>query len=151
MDGDPATGMLVGQTQQFPNGVSFDVYRIGGTSVASPLFAGAVARADQARGSSVGFVNPALYSLSGKAVALLDIGPAGNQAQSRPDFANQVDNTDGILFTHRIIDYEGPEQFCTNTGVCTTRQVALHATRGYDNMTGLGSPGAGFVRSLGGH
>jgi hypothetical protein len=29
--------------------------------------------------------------------------------------------------------------------------VALNATRGYDNMTGLGAPGANFVRSLSGH
>ena len=151
MVGDPATGMLVGQTQQFPNGVFYDQYRIGGTSVSSPLLAGVVARADQARGSSLGFVNPALYALSGKPSALLDIGPAGNQAQSRSDFANQVDNSNGLLYTHRIIDYEGSEQFCTTKGVCTTRQVALHTARGYDNMTGLGSPGANFVRALGGH
>ncbi len=104
MVGDPATGMLVGQTQQFPNGVFYDQYRIGGTSVSSPLLAGVVARADQARGSSLGFVNPALYALSGKPSALLDIGPAGNQAQSRSDFANQVDNSDGLLYTtgHRL-------------------------------------------------
>jgi subtilase family serine protease len=151
MDGDPGTGMLVGQTQQFPNGVFYDQYRIGGTSVSSPLLAGVVARADQARGASLGFVNPALYSLAGKPSALLDIGPAGNRAQSRSDFANEVDNSDGLLYTHRIIDYEGPEQFCTNKGICTTRQVALHATHGYDNMTGLGSPGANFVPDLSGH
>jgi subtilase family serine protease len=149
MEGDPATGMLVGQTQQFPNGVFYDQYRIGGTSVSSPLLAGVVARADQARGSSLGFVNPALYSLSGKPSALFDVGPAGNQDQSRSDFANSVDNSDGLLYTNRIIDYEGPEQFCTKK-VCTTRQVALRTARGYDNMTGLGSPGAGFVRALGG-
>ena len=119
--------------------------------MSSPLLAGVVARADQARGSSLGFVNPALYALSGKPSALLDIGPAGNQAQSRSDFANQVDNSNGLLYTHRIIDYEGSEQFCTTKGVCTTRQVALHTARGYDNMTGLGSPGANFVRALGGH
>jgi subtilase family serine protease len=150
MEGDPGTGMLVGQTQQFPNGVFYDQYRIGGTSVASPLLAGVVARADQARGSSLGFANPALYSLSGKPSALFDVGPAGNQDQSRADFANSVDNSDGLLYTHRIIDYEGPEQFCTIKGVCTTRQVALHTARGYDNMTGLGSPGANFVRALSG-
>ena len=40
MDADPATGMLVGETQTFPNGVYYDQYRIGGTSLASPLFAG---------------------------------------------------------------------------------------------------------------
>ena len=87
----------------------------------------------------------------GSRSALFDVGPAGNQAQSRSDFANQVDNSDGLLYTHRIIDYEGPEQFCTAKGVCTTRQVALHTARGYDNMTGLGSPGASFVRALSGH
>jgi subtilase family serine protease len=40
MDGDPNTGMLVGQTQTFAEGVSYDEFRIGGTSLSSPLFAG---------------------------------------------------------------------------------------------------------------
>ena len=40
--GDPNTGMLVGQTQKFPGkeGVHYDEYRIGGTSLSSPLLAG---------------------------------------------------------------------------------------------------------------
>ena len=40
MDADPTTGMLVGQTQSFPDGDKYGEYRIGGTSLASPLFAG---------------------------------------------------------------------------------------------------------------
>jgi hypothetical protein len=40
MDADPATGMLVGETQTFPNDVYYDQYRTGGTSVFSPLFVG---------------------------------------------------------------------------------------------------------------
>src|SRR4029077_1111259 len=31
--GDPQTGYLIGQTQAFPDGNSYDEYRIGGTSV----------------------------------------------------------------------------------------------------------------------
>lgn len=148
MEGDPATGMLVGETQTFPNGTYYDQYRIGGTSVASPLLAGVIARADSQAETSLGFVNPALYSLSGNSSVLYDVGPAGKQDQSRADFANSLDASQGLLYTTRIIDYEGQEQYCTSTGACSTRNVALHATPGYDNMTGLGAPAAGFVAAL---
>ncbi len=148
MDADPATGMLVGETQTFPNGVFYDQYRIGGTSVSSPLFAGVVARADQTLGRPLGFLNPAIYSLAGKAKSIFDVGPAGKQDQSRADFANEIDSSDGMLFTTRIIDYEGPEQFCSSATDCTTQNVALNTTAGYDNMTGLGSPNAGFINQL---
>ena len=33
---DPNTGLLVGQTQTFPDGVQYGEYRIGGTSLAAP-------------------------------------------------------------------------------------------------------------------
>src|SRR5690348_14702204 len=46
MVGDPNTGFLVGQTQTFSTGVKYDEYRIGGTSLSSPLFAGLMAVAD---------------------------------------------------------------------------------------------------------
>ena len=45
LDADPTTGMLVGETQTFPDGVHYGEYRIGGTSLASPLFAGMTAQA----------------------------------------------------------------------------------------------------------
>ncbi len=69
MVGDPNTGFLVGQTQTFPEGVSYDEYRIGGTSLSSPLFAGVMALADQQAGVHHGFANPFLYSLAGSARA----------------------------------------------------------------------------------
>ena len=50
MVADPATGMLIGQTQSFPTGVAYNQYRLGGTSLASPLLAGVIARADEAAG-----------------------------------------------------------------------------------------------------
>jgi subtilase family serine protease len=150
MEADPATGMLVGETQTFPNGVFYDQYRIGGTSVSSPLFAGVIARADSAAGKSLGFLNPALYSLYGNSGAITDVGPAGKQDQSRSDYANSIGPGDGFLDTTRIIDYEGTEQFCAtdNPSTCSQQDVALHAVKGYDNMTGLGAPAAGFVGAI---
>jgi subtilase family serine protease len=151
MDADPATGFLEGETQTFPDGVYYDQYRIGGTSVSSPLLAGVTARADETAGHALGFLNADLYGIAHRSGAYDDIGPAGKQLQSRPDFVNSIDDTDGITFTDRIIDYEGPDQFCDSNGNCTNNTVALHATPGYDNMTGLGSPGANFVNALAGH
>jgi subtilase family serine protease len=148
MEADPSTGMLVGETQTFPNGVFYDQYRIGGTSVASPLMAGVIARADQSAGHSLGFLNPKLYLLNGNASAIYDVLPAGKQDMSRADFVNSIDSSQGFLFTNRIIDYEGTEQFCTDNGTCYTRDVALHTAPGYDNMTGLGTPGTNFVQTL---
>lgn len=148
LEADPATGMLVGETQTFPNGTYYDQYRIGGTSVASPLFAGVIARADSQAGTSLGFLNPALYSLSGNSNAIYDVVPAGKQDQSRADYANSIESSQGLLYTTRILDYEGQEQYCSSTAVCSTRNVALHTAVGYDNMTGLGAPGPGFVGSL---
>jgi subtilase family serine protease len=151
MDADPATGMLVGETQTFPDGVYYDTYRLGGTSLASPLMAGVIARADQTAGKPLGFLNPLIYSLHSTTSAINDVLPAGKLDQSRADFANSVDASDGYLFSTRIIDYEGPEQYCpsaTDTSTCQTIQLTQHVTRGYDNMTGLGAPATGFVPAL---
>jgi subtilase family serine protease len=148
MEADPATGMLVGETQTFPNGVFYDQYRIGGTSVASPLFAGVIARADETAGHALGFLNPRLYQLAGNPRALLDVQSAGKQDQSRADFANSINANDGFLFSTRIIDYEGQEMFCAPDEPCKSRDVALSTGPGYDSMTGLGAPGGDFVQAL---
>ncbi len=153
MDGDPATGFLVGETQVFPNGTYYDQYRIGGTSLSSPLLAGVVARAVQGAGHPLGFLNPALYSLYGQSSALNDVLPAGKQIQSRADYANGLGPADGLIFSTRIIDYEGDETFCATdaSSSCSTRKVAISTAPGFDSMTGLGSPGSGFVSALSGH
>lgn len=151
MEADPATGMLVGETQTFPDGVYYDTYRIGGTSLASPLMAGEVARADQTAGQPLGFLNPAMYSLSSNPSAVYDVAPAGKVDQSRADFANSLDTTNGLFYTTRIVDYEGPEHYCATSdpSSCSAPQpLSLHVTHGYDNMTGIGAPNSGFVGSL---
>ena len=66
MDGDPNSGMLEGETQTFPDGSHrYSEYRIGGTSLSSPLFAGVMALADQRAHFHHGFANPACTGSTG--------------------------------------------------------------------------------------
>ena len=91
MVGDPNTGFLVGQTQTFPEGVSYDEYRIGGTSAARRRCSPAImALADQQAGAHHGFANPFLYSLAGSS-AFRDIKPGPKSAVARRNYANNVD------------------------------------------------------------
>jgi subtilase family serine protease len=156
MDADPTTGLLVGETQKFPDGTYYDTYRIGGTSLASPLLAGVIARADETAGASLGFLNPALYALSGNANAIDDItSPASPTDIIRSDYLNDVDASDGILTSARTVDDQGDESYCATNAKgkekCTSAPISLSTTAGYDNMTGLGTPGSGFVTALAGH
>jgi subtilase family serine protease len=160
MEGDPSTGMLVGETQEFADGTYYDQYRIGGTSLASPLFAGLMADADQAARGSLGFVNPLLYHLdagSQKSGAFYDILPAGQQAVVRSDYLNGENAEAGILTSARILGMEGAtEYFCTEenpeTGECVGElkeaPESLSAAPGFDSMTGIGSPGDQFIQEL---
>jgi len=66
---DPALGALVVQQGQDQT--------IGGTSWATPVWAGLCALINQARGTPVGFLNPKLYPLQGTS-AFLDIVEGGN-------------------------------------------------------------------------
>ena len=89
---DPNTGMLVGQTQTQADGTSgFSFYRIGGTSLASPLYAGMFALAVQNHGE-YGLANPALYSTRATSKDITKTGLTGAQSGDlRVDFANTVD------------------------------------------------------------
>ena len=97
MDGDPSTGFLVGQTQTFPEGSTrYNQYAIGGTSLASPLFAGYMALADAAAGFHHGFVNPALYRLYGRR-PLRDVRDVRTHlAQVLNVYANGVNRQGGV-------------------------------------------------------
>jgi subtilase family serine protease len=159
MEGDPSTGMLVGETQEFADGTYYDEYRIGGTSLSSPLFAGLMAVADQAAGGSLGFVNPLLYhvdSAGHNPAAIYDILPAGNQAVVRNDYLNGENAEGGILTSARILGLEGAtEYFCEKENEATEEceveieaPESLNAAPGYDSMTGIGSPGDQFIASL---
>jgi subtilase family serine protease len=143
--------MLVGETQTFPSGVFYDQYRIGGTSLSSPLFAGVMADADQAAGAALGFVNPLLYRLEASpsaSTAFNDIVPGGKQALVRVDYLNGINAGGGTITSVRGLAFEGLEVFCSGTGNCTEQDVALSTRPGFDSMTGIGSPGAGLIPAL---
>ena len=132
--GDPQTGYLIGQTQTFPDGTAkYSEYRLGGTSLSSPILAGIMALADQAKGSPHGFANPRFYALSGSAALHDVVAPASPVAVVRVNFNNSVDASAG-----------------TNTRLRTAEQtLSLRTTAGYDDVTGVGSPAAGFLVALG--
>jgi subtilase family serine protease len=137
MDADPTTGMLVGETQNFslasvfgPVGNHYGEYRIGGTSLASPLMAGVQA---VAQGSTrLGFANPRIYKLAtiaartngAKPSPYYDETPQGDVANARADYANGVNADDGVVFSVRTFDED----------------TSLTTTPGWDDVTGVGSP-----------
>jgi subtilase family serine protease len=125
MDADPNTGMIVGETQVFPDGTYWDQYRIGGTSLSSPLLAGVVALADQAHGRPLGFINPLYYRLLGTSSLHDIVAPTSPLAQVRTDYVNFLDNSQGKFFRLQTIDVQSS---------------TLHDTPGYDNETGVGTP-----------
>jgi subtilase family serine protease len=130
--GDPQTGLLVGQTQTFPDGVHYDEYRIGGTSLSSPLFAGIMALADQKAGHPHGFANPLFYDNPAAFYDVLSV----KTAVARRNFNNSVDASAGTSDRLRTFDdYSG--------------STSQHTGRGWDNVTGLGTPGSAFLSLIG--
>ncbi len=123
--GDPNTGFLVGQTQTFPEGAHYDQYRIGGTSLASPVFAGIMAVADSLDGFHHGFINPVIYKLTSRTQAISDVKHLDGLAVARVDYANAVDATEGLIRSARTLDFPG---------------LTIHTAKGYDDVTGLGVP-----------
>jgi len=140
MDGDITTGMLIGLTQTFPHHKTrYSEYRVGGTSLASPLFAGVVALVDQAAraaGHQTLAGPSALYRLSSS--ALTDVvaqGTAGSMPDAgnvRADYANSLDASGGILYSVRTFDQDS----------------SLVTGAGWDQVTGRGTVNAGTVAAL---
>ncbi len=131
LNGDPTTGMLVGETQEFPDGTYYDEYRIGGTSLASPLFAGMTALSVQHAGSGAGLLNPVIYSAHSAFTDIKGKGPdVGNV---RPDYVNGVDASDGVGYSVRTFNQDS----------------SLQTRKGWDDGTGVGVPNPGWLTALG--
>jgi subtilase family serine protease len=130
MDADTTTGMLIGLTQDFPEGIHYGQFRIGGTSVASPLFAGIQALKTELNGGTrIGFANPALYKLAGSG-EFTDVLPVHTgDGNVRPDFVNSVDTSDGVIYSVRTFDQDS----------------SLKVTKGWDDVTGIGTPNAAYL------
>jgi subtilase family serine protease len=134
MEGDLLAATMVGFTQQLPGGgTGFAEAGYGGTSVATPLFAGLQADAQQAAGYPIGFANPALYAVS-----------------AQP----------GLHAFRDITDHPGGQTYAAAIGGGTAGGVlqgllltlgsdwTLHAVPGYDTVTGIGSPAPRYLTSL---
>jgi subtilase family serine protease len=140
---DPSTGILVGETLFGPNmsPEKFYLSRIGGTSVASPIFAGIEADAQQAARHPLGFANPVIYALA-----------AGNQVTKA--FRDVTDHPQGPGYLAEVrsnytdpfnyIDASGKvsplKTFLRTLGINGVGPSALPAVNGYDDATGVGSP-----------
>ena len=125
--GDPSTGFLQGYTQQLPDGsTGYAESRIGGTSLAAPTFVGIQADAQQAQRRPIGFANPEIYL--------------------RATFGLFTDVTDHPRTNTPLAVVRGlptaPSLRLFGDG------VDLHATAGYDNATGVGSPNGRYLASF---
>lgn len=135
---DPQTGMLIGQSQTFPDGsIRYGEYRIGGTSLASPVFAAIQALAQQAQGGvPIGFANPEIYRKYGTSayhdVTDHPLGAGVTVANARVDYVNSYDAGGGLKTTLRTMGHDS----------------SLSATVGYDDVTGVGSPADGYLKSF---
>jgi subtilase family serine protease len=130
--GDPNTGYIIGETQTFPDGsVKYDEYRIGGTSLSSPIMAGIMALADQKAGHVHGFANPLFYANAGAFNDIVD--PASTVAVVRTNFNNGVDASAGVSYRLRTMN----------------QNLSLQTTAGYDDVTGMGTPNSNFLSLIG--
>jgi subtilase family serine protease len=133
-DADPSTGMLIGLTMA-PTPTSPPVYTegtAGGTSVATPLIAGIQADAEQALGRPIGFADPAIYArYATRAYHDVTDNPLGP----------------GVTIAAAVGDAGAGAGDTTSYADTFARDTSLHATRGYDDVTGVGSPTAAYLRS----
>jgi subtilase family serine protease len=129
LDADPTTGMLIGETQTFSDGVYYDEYRLGGTSLASPLMAGQTALSQQHAGGRLGFLNPTIYSSKSKPAFTDVAGSPSDVGNVRADFANTQDESGGVLYSVRLFNHDS----------------SLSTAPGWDNVTGVGSPNANWL------
>jgi len=98
---------------------------VGGTSLATPLWAALTALADQQRGSHrLGLLSPSLYRIARiNPRAFTDVRTGNNDYLSRQG-----------RYSHHTCRYGGRRG-----------KPCYHATRGYDMATGLGTPQAGYL------
>lgn len=127
---DPYTGFGMGITIDG----QFVLASGAGTSLATPLLAGIVADAAQTNGDErIGFLNPALYGLTGDA-SVRDIKPVKAGASTR--HMSQIGGTTVPTGEgNYLVDLGGKPQ-------------SLAAAPGWDPITGIGAPSRGFVDRL---
>lgn len=130
---DGYTGMAIGFTSSTQG---FVLTPGGGTSLASPLLAGLVANAQQAhRADRFGFLNPALYGLRSNRSAITDVTP-----QRIGIWTPAMGAPGGVVVP------PGPGDYLIDVD---TKPQTLQTATGWDPLTGIGTPAAGFAAALG--
>jgi len=128
MDADPNTGFLVGQTQTFPDYVHYGEYRIGGTSLASPLAAAMLALTIEHNGGRpFGALNPRLYATKGVADDV--VKQPTRLGVVRADYTDPTDSSSPVVYSVREFG----------------RDSSLWTDKGWDPVTGIGVPNAKFL------
>jgi subtilase family serine protease len=162
MEADPNNGgLLIGETDlislppvdagclQLSATTEYCELQAGGTSLATPLFAGVLARVDEYRFSQnqgpVGFVNPALYRL-----------PAGKQGSNAPIIdvnapSEPIGTLLGVMGIDNAAAFFPVDSYADSNGnVIENADTSLRSVAGYDNVTGLGTPNvAPLIEALG--
>jgi subtilase family serine protease len=159
MDADPYTGFLIGETYKIAGNPVSDAgctptsdtreyceSGIGGTSLASPLFAGTLALVDQLRQANgladLGFVNPRLYTLTVGApgsttTPLVDVrAPATPTAMLR-GYANDLTRV-RVVAINSVPGPFGP--LCAGSFCNGQDSWILQTKPAYDDVTGVGTP-----------
>jgi len=161
---DPFTGFLQGETflegtpgtldslcspVSSPDNAEYCEFPQGGTSVASPLFAGVIAVIDSARLTTkkplIGFANPALYKLSvggsGSSAPIWDVTPPSQPLA----LVDQEQDEYGDMYLSALSINMAPDSTAWVLGA----DSKLMTTKGYDNVTGLGTPWLpGLIKAL---
>jgi subtilase family serine protease len=157
MDADPYSGFLIGETftissNAVANGgcvaysktLEYCEFGEGGTSLASPSFAGVLALVDQVRAvhglAPIGFANPRLYAAK--------VGAPGSTTTALVDVKAPTTPT-SLLRAYPASLAENPRVVTVNSdpfsgcpgGICEgVDDIFNETTSGYDNVTGLGTP-----------
>jgi subtilase family serine protease len=159
MDADPYTGFLIGESYLIAgNPISdagctpYNATReycesgIGGTSLASPLFAGTLAVVDQLRHANglgdLGFTNSRLYGLTVGApgsttTPLADVQPPGTPTAVLRGYANDLTRV-RVVTMNSVPGPFGP--LCAGSYCNGQDSWILRTKPNYDDVTGVGTP-----------
>jgi subtilase family serine protease len=143
MLGDPYTGMAIWITDEANGDTTPESETYGGTSLATPLFAGIMADADQARAAAgkgpAGLASQYLYDLPQGAVT--DVLPLSSS------FGNPNSSADTAADSRSL--FYGSFNTGSLFNVGFNADTSLDTAAGWDDVTGVGSPVAlGFVAAL---
>jgi subtilase family serine protease len=136
---DPVTGLLEGASFTPPGGApTYVEFASGGTSLATPIIAGIQADAQQALGHPIGFANPLLYALS--RIGVTHDVVADPLHDGRPI-------ADAKL--RQGVDASGhPTTVPTLVTLDRAADAGLVTRRGYDTVTGIGTPSPRYLSLL---